>query len=73
MTTFALVHGGYHGSWCWDLLTPLVQQAGHEVVTTDLPLEDSSATFDTYADVVCTALDDRDGDVVLVGEMLNPV
>src|SRR5690349_15598495 len=33
----------------------------------DLPLEDSSATFDTYADVVCTTLDDRDDDVVLVG------
>ena len=67
MTTFALVHGGYHGSWCWELLTPLVQQAGHEVVTMELPLEDNSATFDTYADVVCTALDDCDGDVVLVG------
>jgi pimeloyl-ACP methyl ester carboxylesterase len=33
----------------------------------DLPLEDGTATFDTYADVVCAALDSRDGDVVLVG------
>ncbi|MGZ5392177.1 MAG: alpha/beta fold hydrolase [Mycobacterium sp.] len=67
MTTFALVHGGYHDAWCWGRLTPLLQQAGNGVVTMDLPLEDSTATFDTYADVVCSALDDCGDDVVLVG------
>lgn len=67
MTTFALVHGGYHGSWCWEHLTPLLEQAGHDVVVMDLPLEDSTATFDTYADVVCAALADSGDDVVLVG------
>ena len=67
MTTFALVHGGYHGAWCWERLTPLLQQAGDDVVTMDLPLEDGTATFDTYADVVCAALDGCDDDVVLVG------
>ena len=67
MTTFALVHGGYHGAWCWEQLTPLLEQAGHGVVTMELPLEDGTATFDTYADVVCAALDDCGDDVVLVG------
>jgi pimeloyl-ACP methyl ester carboxylesterase len=67
MTTFALVHGGYHGAWCWEHLTPLLEQAGHDVVVMDLPLEDSAATFDTYADIVCEALDRCDDDVVLVG------
>ena len=67
MTTFALVHGGYHGAWCWEQLTPLLQEAGHGVVTMELPLEDSTATFDTYADIVCAALDDCDDDIVLVG------
>jgi pimeloyl-ACP methyl ester carboxylesterase len=67
MTTFALVHGGYHGSWCWELLTPLLERAGHDVVVMDLPLEDSAATFDTYADVVWGSLADCDDDVVLVG------
>ena len=67
MTTFALVHGGYHGPWCWEQLTPLLEQAGHHVVTMDLPLEDSTATFDTYADVVCAALDGCDHETVLVG------
>jgi pimeloyl-ACP methyl ester carboxylesterase len=67
MTTFALVHGGYHGAWCWEQLTPLLRQAGHHVVVMDLPLEDGAATFDTYADVVCAALADSGNDVVLVG------
>jgi pimeloyl-ACP methyl ester carboxylesterase len=71
MTTFALVHGAWHGAWCWDQLAPLLQRAGHGVVTMDLPCEDGAATFDTYADVVCAALDGYDDDVVLVGHSLN--
>jgi pimeloyl-ACP methyl ester carboxylesterase len=67
MTTFALVHGGWLGGWSWELLTPILQQAGHDVVAVDLPAEDGAASFDTYADVVCTALDVRDDDVVIVG------
>ena len=70
MTTFALVHGAWHGAWCWEQLSPLLQQAGHDVVAMDLPSEDGTATFDTYADVVCAALDGHD-DVVLVGHSYN--
>jgi hypothetical protein len=64
MTTFALVQGGWHGAWCWERLIPLLQQAGHDVVTMDLPNDDGSAAFDTYADVVCAALTGCDDDVV---------
>jgi pimeloyl-ACP methyl ester carboxylesterase len=67
VTTFALVHGAWHGAWCWERLTPLLQQAGHDVVAMDLPIEDGSASFDTYSDVVCSALDGPDDDVVAVG------
>ena len=70
MTTFGLVHGAWHGAWCWEHLTPLLQQAGHDVVAMDLPSEDGTATFDSYADVVCAALDGHD-DVVLVGHSYN--
>lgn len=71
MTTFGLVHGAWHGAWCWEMLTPLLQQAGHEVIAPDLPSEDGSASFDSYADVVCTALSDCDDDVVVVGHSLG--
>jgi pimeloyl-ACP methyl ester carboxylesterase len=67
MTTFALVHGAWHGAWCWERLTPFLRKAGHDVVVMDLPIDDSSASFDAYADVVCSALDGADDDVVAVG------
>lgn len=36
MAHFLLVPGAWHGAWCWAWLTPLLQQAGHEVLTPDL-------------------------------------
>jgi pimeloyl-ACP methyl ester carboxylesterase len=69
MTTFALVHGAWHGAGCWEELTPFLTRAGHEVVAPDLPCDDGSATFDTYADFVCTALAGYD-DVVVVAHSL---
>ena len=31
--TFVLVHGGFHGGWCWSRLTPLLRARGHTVFT----------------------------------------
>ncbi len=67
MKPVVLVHGAWHGAWCWEKLTPLLQQAGHAVVAMDLPIDDNSASFDAYADVVCLALDACDDDIVLMG------
>jgi pimeloyl-ACP methyl ester carboxylesterase len=36
MSTFVLVHGGFHGGWCWKYVTPLLRAAGHEVFTPTL-------------------------------------
>lgn len=71
MTTFALVHGSWHGAWCWELLAPLIEREGHFTAAMDLPCEDASASFETYADVVCAALDGCGDDVVLVGHSLG--
>jgi pimeloyl-ACP methyl ester carboxylesterase len=70
MTTFALVHGAWHGAWCWGKVTPLLQQAGHNVVVPDLPSDDGSTDFDAYADVVCDALRGCADDVVVVAHSL---
>lgn len=59
-----LVHGAWHGPWCWELLTPELEARGHEVVAVDLPIEDPAATFSDYADVVVDALDTDDAVVV---------
>ena len=37
MATFVLVHGGCHGGWCWERITPELERQGHKVLTPDLP------------------------------------
>ncbi len=37
MTTFVLIHGAWHGAWCWDEVAPLLRAAGHTVIAPDLP------------------------------------
>ncbi|MDA0770454.1 MAG: alpha/beta hydrolase, partial [Chloroflexi bacterium] len=37
MSTYVLIHGAYHGGWCWDKVVPLLEAAGHKAVAPDLP------------------------------------
>jgi pimeloyl-ACP methyl ester carboxylesterase len=34
---FVLVHGGFHGAWCWSRVVPELEALGHEAVAIDLP------------------------------------
>ena len=34
---FVLVHGSWHGGWCWDLVAQSLNDAGHITVAIDLP------------------------------------
>ena len=70
MATFGLVHGAWHGAWCWDRLVPELEARGHRVVAVDLPATDAAAGLDRYAGEIVTALGDDD-DVVLVGHSLG--
>jgi pimeloyl-ACP methyl ester carboxylesterase len=36
IATFVLVHGDWHGSWCWKRVRKSLQQRGHEVFTPTL-------------------------------------
>src|ERR1700675_3292707 len=36
MTSFVLVHGAWHGSWCWKRVRRSLQEKGHEVFTPTL-------------------------------------
>ena len=64
MTEVVLVHGAWHGAWCWERVTPLLRAAGHEVVTPTLTglgeraVEASSAVnLDTHIADVAAAVD----------------
>ncbi len=37
MASFILIHGSWHGGWCFDLVREILEAAGHEVVAPDLP------------------------------------
>jgi pimeloyl-ACP methyl ester carboxylesterase len=36
MATFVLVHGAWHGSWCWKRVRKALQARGHDVFTPTL-------------------------------------
>jgi pimeloyl-ACP methyl ester carboxylesterase len=58
-----LVHGGWHGAWCWEEVAPALRQRGVEAITLDLPF--TGLADDTSA--VRSVLDAIDGPVVLCG------
>jgi pimeloyl-ACP methyl ester carboxylesterase len=72
VTTFCLVHGAWHGGWCWERLAPELEARGGKVVAPDLPSEDVDAGVSVYANVVDAALGGAD-DAILVGHSLAGV
>jgi pimeloyl-ACP methyl ester carboxylesterase len=71
MTTFALVHGAWHGAWCWERLIPELEQHGHAALAIELPCEDPEAGCVAYAAVVSAGIAGVSDDVVLVGHSLG--
>jgi pimeloyl-ACP methyl ester carboxylesterase len=71
MSLFALVHGGAHGGWCWELLVPELERRGHAAVAPDLPIEDDAAGALENARVVVDAIPPDEDDVVVVGHSMG--
>ena len=61
--TVVLVHGAWHGPWCWEKVVPLIEKQGVSVETFDLPL----TSFDDDVAATKAVLDRVEGDVVLCG------
>jgi pimeloyl-ACP methyl ester carboxylesterase len=36
MGRIVLVHGAWHGGWCWEEVVPHLEDAGHQVITSEL-------------------------------------
>jgi len=79
MSTFVLVHGAWHGAWCWHKVSPLLQSRGHTVLTLDLPALGvdrtpvQSVTLQSYADRVCETLSACGEPVRLVGHSMGGI
>jgi pimeloyl-ACP methyl ester carboxylesterase len=77
VATFVLVHGAWHGGWCWDKLVPLLEREGHRVVAVDLPghgddrTPASEMTLDANAQRVVEHLERAGEPVILVGHSMG--
>ena len=74
-TTYILVHGAWHGSWCWKRVRTALQSAGHNVFTPTLTglgershLNSPAVNLSTHiADIVNLIKWEELSDVVLCG------
>ena len=71
MTTFALVHGAWHGAWCWERLIPELEQHGHAALAIELPCDDPAAGALPMRRSCLAAIAGVGDDVVLVGHSLG--
>ncbi|MGW4242973.1 alpha/beta fold hydrolase [Nocardia sp. NPDC004722] len=65
MATFVLVHGAWHGPWCWERTRAQLEARGHLTVTPQLPSDTIGAGAEEYFTAVRDALSGR-SDLVLV-------
>jgi pimeloyl-ACP methyl ester carboxylesterase len=79
MSTFVLVHGSFHGGWCWEKVVPRLEEDGHRAVAVDLPGRAgdgrplASLTLDDYLARVGEAVAAQAEPVVLVGHSMGGV
>jgi len=62
---FVLVHGAWHGGWCWEPLVHELEQLGHDVLAPNLPCDDTDAGLGRYVEVI-----GRHPDAVVVAHSL---
>ncbi len=75
MTTFVLVHGAWHGGWCWSRAAEVLRARGHKVTTPTMTglgershLLSRDITLTTFGQDLIAHLEFEDlTDVVLVG------
>jgi len=73
MTTFVLIHGAWHGGWCWDHVGRELKMRDHRALAPDLPGLGSDHTplgdvsLASWADHIADLVRRQDEKVVLVG------
>lgn len=76
MTTAVLLHGAWHGGWCWAAVASALSRRGCTAVAPDLPAGEADAGLAAYTTTALAALAgagprDAVGDVVVVGHSLG--
>lgn len=77
MAHFVLIHGAWHGGWCWEEVVPRLEAAGHSAAAPDLPghgsdpADPAEASLDAYAARVVQTLEAAPERSILVGHSMG--
>lgn len=75
--TYILVHGAWHGAWCWYKVIPEMTGKGYKTIAIDLPghgkdtTNPEIVTFRMYVDKVKQVANNINGKVILVGHSMS--
>lgn len=75
---YVLLHGAWHGAWCWDDVADRLRAQGHHVSTAELPARDDAAAVGAVSmpaatERVVQAVKSAPGPVVLVAHSMGGV
>lgn len=79
MSTFLLIHGAWHGGWCWQKIASLLEGSGHRVLAPDLPglgsdkTPASAITLKNYSDRICAIATAEEDPVILAGHSMGGI
>jgi pimeloyl-ACP methyl ester carboxylesterase len=74
--TYILVHGAWHGAWCWYKVVPLLEAKGNKVIAFDLPghgddtTKPENVTLADYVNKLVSIANAQKGPVILVGHSM---
>lgn len=71
-----LIHGAWHGAWCWEYFTPLLEQFGLNVIAPDLPGRNKNSdpiSFSDQVEFICHLVQQQKRPVFLVGHSYGGV
>jgi pimeloyl-ACP methyl ester carboxylesterase len=77
MSTYLLIHGAWHGGWCWRKVVPLLEAKGHKALAADLPghgddrTPTASVTLKSYTDRIREIASAQTEPVILVGHSMG--
>ena len=79
MSTYLLIHGAWHGGWCWRKVVPLLEAQGHRALAPDLPGHGDdktpvpAVTLKSYADRICEIVSAQTEPVILAGHSMGGI
>ena len=79
MSTYVLIHGSWHGAWCWYKITARLGAAGHTVIVPDMPghgrdwRPPGEVTTQDYVETITRILDAAAEPVALVVHSRNGI